>query len=197
MIVTKARLHSLNQSLIPDFSDPLALLVHCHTKIENQLRAMERAVELLCAGAHESRAPAFAAIDSASRHFAVPGLKHTEDEEISLFPRLREHGSDAAREALAAASELELEHRTAEALHGEFDALVLLIARDGSADARQIDHLCELTAHLAALYRPHIRIENEIVFPAAARILTPADLQALGVEMRERRRHLLPQIKTS
>lgn len=191
MIVTNARLHSFKQPLIPDFSDPLALLVHCHTKIETQLRAMERAVELLRVGAAESRELAFAAIDAASRHFAVPGLKHTEDEELSLFPRLRERSSDAAMEALAAAAALEDEHRTAEALHGEFDALVLLTPRDGSADLKQVDRLGELTAHLAALYRPHIRVENEIVFPAAARVLTPHELSSLGAEMRERRRHLL------
>ena len=78
---------------------------------------------------------AFDLIDLACAHFSVPGVKHTKDEEVSLFPRLREYGGAEAEDALAAAEELEIQHRVAERLHAEFDALAARYRRDGSAAA--------------------------------------------------------------
>lgn len=40
MIATK-QLYGIKYSHMPDFSDPLALLIHCHEKIERQLQALE------------------------------------------------------------------------------------------------------------------------------------------------------------
>ncbi|HWQ36679.1 MAG TPA: hemerythrin domain-containing protein [Blastocatellia bacterium] len=180
-------LQLLNQPLIPDFSDPLALLVHCHERIERQLRALERAGELLREGAPETLPMAFVAIDQACAHFAGPGVKHTADEEVSLFPRLRECSQAMVREALAALDELEPQHRTAESLHAEFDAFIALLPRDGLAELSSLDRYEELTAQLTALYRPHIRLENELIFPAAAQALSPEAIALIGAEMRARR----------
>lgn len=187
---------AINQPHIPDFKNPLGLLVHCHERIEGQLRNLERAAEILRGGDRGLLTPAFAAVDMACAHFATPGVKHTEDEEVSLFPRLRERGGSAGQEALAAIAELELQHRTAEHLHTEFDALVARIPRDGSTEMRDIDRFAELVTGLTALYRPHIHTENEIVFPVAARVLPAADIQALGMEMRSRRQFLLQRHPT-
>jgi hypothetical protein len=54
-----------------------------------------------------------------------------------------------------------------------------------------------LVAQLTALYRPHIRLENELVFPVAARILPASEIQALGEEMRARRRLILQKLEAS
>lgn len=182
-------------SHMPDFSNPLALLVHCHEKIDYHLCSLEQAVESLRSGQREKLKYAFADVSMASAHFAVPGVKHTEDEEISLFPRLREHGGEAGQEALAAMEELESQHGEAERIHAEFDALVASMPRDGSADARDVDRFGELIAMLCALYRPHIRVENELVFPVAARVLSAQDIQQLGAEMRARRQVLLQRFQ--
>ena len=139
----------------------------------------------------------FAAVELACAHFATPGVKHTEDEEVSLFPRLRERGGLAGQEALAAMQELEAQHRRAEEIHAEFDGLVAGFPRDGSAEAKDLDRFGELVAQLTSLYRPHIRIENELVFPVAAKVLSSEEIQALGQEMRARRQHLLPQLRST
>lgn len=188
---------TINQPHIPDFTNPLGLLVHCHERIEGQLRNLERAAEILRGGDLRSLPKAFAAAEMACAHFATPGVKHTEDEDASLFPRLREHGGAAGQEALAAMAELETQHRRAEQIHAEFDGLIERIPRDGSAEAKDLDHFNELVADLAALYRPHIRIENELVFPVAASVLTSNEIQALGEEMRARRRHLLQRLEAA
>lgn len=181
---------TINQPHIPDFTRPLGLLVHCHERIEGQLRALERAAEVFSKGEAAMLPFAFAAADAAVAHFATPGVKHTEDEELSLFPRLRERGGAGGAEVLAAVGEMEAQHRAAERIHADFDALVRLMARDGSAEAAQVARFQELVGALAALYRPHIRVENEVVFPVAARVLPAAEVQALGAEMRARRQFL-------
>ena len=191
-------LHLIGQPHIPNFADPLGLLVHCHTRIEGHLRALEQACEILRQPDAKQLPAAFDLIDLACAHFAVPGVKHTEDEEVSLFPRLREYGGTEAEDALAAADELEIQHRVAERLHAELDALAERIPRDASAVAeQQADRLSEIVSILAALYRPHIRVENAIVFPVAARVLSARVVQTIGVEMRARRQGILKSLQAN
>ncbi|HEX7125615.1 MAG TPA: hemerythrin domain-containing protein [Thermodesulfobacteriota bacterium] len=189
-MIPLARLHGL-PGPAPDFSDPLGLLVHCHARIESRLDALERAGELLAGAPHAVLASLFREVDAAVRHFAVAGVLHTEDEEVSLFPRLRRRDRAAGDDALAAMVGLEAEHRTAEGVHRDLDALVARIPRDGSAGADEIERFRELTGRLRSLYTPHIRLENTVVFPIAARVLVPEDLGVIGAEMRARRRPLL------
>lgn len=182
----------INQAHIPDFTKPLGLLVHCHERIEGHLQVLERAAEVLRSGDNGSLPRLFEAVDAACRHFALAGVKHTEDEEISLFPRLREKGGAGGEDALAAMQELETQHRTAEHLHAQFDAFVLTLPRDGSADGRELDCFGDLVAELTALYRPHIQLENNLVFPIAAEVLPAGEIQTLGEEMRARRKDFPP-----
>jgi hemerythrin-like domain-containing protein len=169
-------------------ADPLALLAQCHVKIGHQLDALERATEVLRAGSGGERLSAFFAIDMARALFDGPLIKHTEDEELSLFPRLRLAGSMAASEALAAVGELEAQHRTAERLHQDFARIVETLPRTCDAGERQIAHMGEVVAAICGFHRHHMRIEDEIVFPAAARVLSPEDLRRIAEEMRARRR---------
>lgn len=188
---------NINQPHIPDFTNPLGLLVHCHERIEGQLEILERAAEVLRSGDNRSLPRLFSAIDAACKHFAVAGVKHTEDEDLSLFPRLRENGGNAGEEALAAVAELESQHRTAEELHKQFDNFVLTLPRDGSADTRELDCFSEMVAELVAFYRPHIFMENNLVFPIAGRVLPASEIHALGEEMRERRKDILQKLNAS
>src|SRR6266542_6281366 len=161
------------------------------------MSSLERAAEVLRVGDRQSLPRVFAAIDGAIAHFAVPGVKHTEDEEISLFPRIRQHGGSAGEDALAAITELQSQHRTAEQLHSEFDAFVATFPHDGSADARELDCFGGLVAELTTLYRPHILLENTFVFPIAGRVLPANEIQALGEEMRARRKDILQKLNAS
>ena len=182
---------AINQPHVPDFANPLGLLVHCHERIEGQLETLCRAAEVLRSGDLKSILRAFAAIDAACKHFAIAGAKHTADEEESLFPRLRKHGGAGGEEALAAMTELESQHRTAEQMHKQFDEFVLTLPRDGSADSRELDCFSEMASELFAFYRPHIFMENNLVFPIAGRVLPASEINALGQEMRERRQDIL------
>lgn len=178
------QIHRKDQSapaFIPDFTNPLGLLVHCHGKIETQLRSLEQAVRLLQGGDPAAVSPALRAVEAAQAHFNGPGVRHTEDEEESLFPRLRRFAGPSENEALGALDRLEAEHRTAEQAHAHFDAVL-------AASDLDVDELERCVAALVALYEPHMRLENEVIFPAAARALPPDEIRALGLEMRARRR---------
>ena len=183
--------YTIGQPPVPNFADPLGLMSHCHRKIESYLAGLAAAGKTLLGGGAVETAGAFQVIDAAREHFAVRGRKHTEDEEVSLFPRLREYGGHEAEDALAALAALETEHRVAEGVHAEFDELVEWLPRDGSAGVKEIILFNELVAELADLYRPHIRVEDEIIFPAAARVIPPDALSIIGQEMLARRRELL------
>lgn len=174
-------------AFVPDFTNPLGLLVHCHRKIEAQLGALERAARVLREGDPSSMPMAFGAIAAAQAHFAGPGTKHTADEEESLFPRLRRYGGPSERGALEALEELEAEHRVADRAHADFDLLVAGMTSGMSLSGRDLDALDRCVAALVALYGPHIVLENEVIFPAAARSIPPEELLAVGQEMRARR----------
>jgi pyridoxamine 5'-phosphate oxidase len=176
---------------IPDFDDPLGLLVHCHKKIEAQLASLERAVPLLRQGDAETVDAALGAIAAARAHFAGPGVKHTADEDESLFPRLRRYAGATEREVLAALDELEAQHRVAEQAHASFDALAEALARGGAELESSLDAVDAGVAGLVRLYGPHILLENDVIFPAAARAIPPDELLAIGREMRARRADML------
>ena len=184
-------LYTMGQPHLPNFADPLGLMSHCHRKIEGYLAGLATSGEKLLGSSTEERAAGFRIIDAAREHFAVRGPKHTEDEEISLFPRLREYGGHEVEDAIAALAALETEHRVAEGVHSEFDELIERLPRDGSAAMKEIYLFNELVTELTDLYRPHIRVEDEIIFPTAARVMPSNVLLMIGEEMRARRRELL------
>ena len=175
----------------PDFTDPLGLLVHCHVKIELQLESLERAVRMLANDDGEATPFAMAIIAAARAHFSGPAVRHTADEEASLFPRLRRFASDSENGLLAALKELESQHRDLDVVHARFDELIDIAWREPRPGQLEVDELELTVGEMLGIYRPHIQMENEIIYPEAARILAPDELLAVGNEMRARR-GLLP-----
>jgi|CXWL01.1.fsa_nt_gi pyridoxamine 5'-phosphate oxidase len=171
----------------PDFTDPLGLLVHCHVKIELQLEALERAVRMLANDDGEAIPFAIAIIAAARAHFSGPAVRHTADEEVSLFPRLRRFASDSDSGLIAALRELESQHRCLDAVHAKFDELIDTAGPEPESGQLDVDDLELTVGELLGVYRPHFQMENEIIFPEAARILSPAEILAVGQEMRARR----------
>jgi len=171
----------------PDFSDPLGLLVHCHVKIELQLESLERAVRMLAYDDGEATPFAMAIIAAARSHFSGPAVRHTADEEASLFPRLRKFASDSENGLLAALKELEGQHQDLDVVHARFDELIDIAGPEPGPGQIDVDELELTVGEMLGIYRPHIQMENEIVYPEAARILSPGELLAVGQEMRARR----------
>lgn len=148
----------------------------CHRRIEQRLAAMERAAAALGA----NRKEALAALDGALRFLDTSGALHTEDEEESVFPRLRARMEPGERTFLAG---LEHDHAEAGMIHRRLRELA---AKAGEG----LEHDGELRGaveQLAALYRRHIESEDATLTAYARALLTPQERLAIADEMRGRR----------
>jgi hemerythrin-like domain-containing protein len=168
------------------FAAPLGLMSDCHRRIERFL-----AVLVTITRARQGRPlpdADRAAFESALRYFATAAPNHTADEEESLFPRLRQLDDPKVRAAIEAVDQLEADHRVADHHHA---AVETLGRRWLEAGALPVPDCLALGDHLAALerlYRRHIKIEDEQLFPAARRALPAETIAAVGREMAERRK---------
>jgi hemerythrin-like domain-containing protein len=166
------------------FDDPLGMLADCHRRIE-------RFLDILCGVAQQAQDRPLSseergAVEAALHYFREAGPRHNRDEEESVFPRLRGCGAD---EALDEMRRLEAEHGEAREQHDELDGLYSRLIEEGTLSLRDTSRLQTSAANLRQIYGEHIRIEEEIVFPCAARLIAPKELAAIGAEFRVRREH--------
>jgi hemerythrin-like domain-containing protein len=167
------------------FDEPLGLLTDCHRRIERFLGQLLTVAEAARGG--ELAAEQREALDVALRYFREAAPLHTADEEASLFPRLRDVDSDAARAALAALAELEADHNAADIAHAEIDRLGARWLADGRLPADDAQRLADLLRGLQATYARHIAVEDQQVFPLAGQLLEAGSLTEVGREMAVRR----------
>lgn len=176
---------ALGQQGQPGFDRPLELMSDCHRRIEGFLGVFARVLDRY--GSRELDEEGRVALRTAQRYFRVGAPKHTEDEEHSLFPRLRELGRDDLRDLLEAAERLEREHAEAETLHASVDARVAGWLESGRLSRTDSDAIAADLERLDRLYAEHIGFEDEVLFPAAARALGADALRRIGEEMAARR----------
>ncbi len=167
-----------------NFTDPTGLLSDCHRRVEMFLGSLEVVAQTIDnpATGETSRA-----LESALRYFGQSAPKHTADEEESLFPRLRQIQHPEVRSAFARLEQLEEEHRWAAPLHAEVKRLGAQYLSTGNLSSPEVEAFRKAVASLASMYKQHIRFEDELVFPLAARMLSDADKAAIADEMAGRR----------
>lgn len=164
------------------FDDPIGMLKDCHRRVEHFL-------DILCRVVSEAPGRALnsgeqSAIDAALHYFSESGPRHNMDEEESLFPRLRSLNAAAV---LADVRRLESEHHHAATLHDQTAQLYTSWIVDGFLNAEATARLQAITRNLRDLYREHIQIEEEVVFPFAEKQLDRNALATIGVEFKLRR----------
>ncbi len=160
--------------------DPLEHLFACHRRVEQRLETLARAGERFSG----ERGEALRAIDGCLEFFATNGVRHTADEEESLFPRLLSHLSPNDKAVIEG---LEEDHVTAGYLHAELNELAAALHRSPSGEA-PIAAFRECVRVLTVLYGRHIAIEDTQVAALARQHLTAADRTAVSEEMKQRRR---------
>ena len=174
-----------------NFTDPTGLLSDCHRRIEMFMATLDAVAAVI------DRPPAedtVRALESALRYFGEAAPKHTADEEVSLFPRLRQMGHPEIDSALAELEHLEDEHRWAARLHAEVERLGVQYLSMKKLSDIEIEQFRAAVTSLAAMYKRHIGIEDELVFPLAARMLSGAEKSAIAEEMARRRKvKLVPE----
>jgi hemerythrin-like domain-containing protein len=167
------------------FSDPTALLSDCHRRIEMFLATLAKVgadIERpLSKGTRDS-------LEAALRYFREAAPKHTADEEQSVFPRIRQSSAADVKSALASLDALEQEHRRADSLHAQVEVLGRRCLEHGHLSIADANEYQQAVAELASIYKEHIAIEDDVVFPIAGRILSAAEKVTIGEEMAARRR---------
>lgn len=127
------------------------------------------------------------ALESALRYFREAPPKHTADEEQSLFPRLRQMHSPDVEAAIERLVLLEHDHLLAGSLRAEVENLGQRYLEAGSLESRGVEAFRKATASCISIYKQHISIEDDLVFPLAARLLSSSDKAAIADEMARRR----------
>ena len=168
-----------------DFTDPVGVLRDCHRRIERFLRVLRTLGEEADGG--PLPAERRKALETSLRYFREGAPRHIQDEEASLFPRLRRQNDAKVSSVLAIVERLESDHATVEAWHQELDALGRCWLEQGVLDPTSISRFRQLTAQLSRLYGEHIRVEDDELFPLAVSILPEKDLTVMGQEMADRR----------
>jgi iron-sulfur cluster repair protein YtfE (RIC family) len=166
------------------FSEPTAFLSDCHRRIEMFLGFLQAAAKVADQNLNDETAQA---LTSALRYFREAAPKHTADEEESLFPRLRQVNQPDVQSALSKLEELEKDHRWAARLHAEVERLGTLYLSKGCLPKVETENFRAAVDSLACMYQEHIRVEDELVFPIAARALPRPEQITIGKEMAARR----------
>lgn len=167
------------------FTDPTGLLSDCHRRVEMFLGSLQAVAQVID---HAPAEETSRALESALRYFAQAAPKHTADEEESLFPRLRLLHDPEIESAFSKLQQLEQDHRWAAPLHANVERLGTLYLSTGSLSRSEVEEFRKDVAHLAEMYKQHISVEETVVFPLAARMLSAAEKMAMAEEMAGRRK---------
>jgi hemerythrin-like domain-containing protein len=167
------------------FSEPTGILSDCHRRIEMFLNSLQQVAALLD---RPLDTEARSALEASLRYFREAAPKHTADEEESLFPRLRQMNDPELQSAIKTLDPLEREHERADALHHEIDQLGRKCLHAAPLSAEQVQRFRNAVAELSSIYKEHIRIEDEVVFPIAGKLLPANEKAAIAEEMALRRK---------
>ncbi len=166
-----------------DFNDPLGLLSDCHRRIEQFLEVL---IKICDKAAGAPMLPEeIVALRKSVDYFRNAAPKHTADEEDSLFPRLR--AAPEGQAALDCMAALESDHDAASRDHQKVDSLAQRWLEMGILDSRELREMKQALERLSRTYARHIAIEDQELFPLAARALPADKLAEVGREMAERR----------
>ena len=164
----------------PTFDHPLEMLLACHGKISRQCDTLRKLAAHL--NTHGCDMQARQAAIGILRYFDTAGKFHHQDEENDLFPALRTSGGDERERVDALLQRLLKEHVVMQAAWSGLRPVLLQLAEgmdvrlDGSLADRFIDS-----------HTGHIAVENAELLPLASRLLTPEQLQQIGMRMAQRR----------
>lgn len=160
------------------FDDPVALLMACHDRVRQYAGLTLKLAEYLAD--HDTDAQARAAANSILRYFDVAAPLHHQDEEEDLFPLLAERGDEMLK-ALVGIAMFE-QHVALAALWQQVRTRLLAIAAGESADLP-----LALATEFARQYPAHALVEDEQIYPFAAKLLSAEELAVLGQSMASRR----------
>ena len=163
------------------FDQPVEMWLACHERVKRFAALLGRLADHLRRQGADEDAEVTAA--SIRRYFNEAAPRHHEDEEVDMFPRLRERlDPDADKVVLDVLDQVEADHLEMAGVWKSLDAELSKLSRGAPADLRQ-----ETIDRFATMYHHHIDAEERVLLPALKRVLHRSDWTAVGRAMAERR----------
>lgn len=166
--------------------DPIDHLLHCHDRIERSLITIQNAVVGLRLAEPILRTEAAGALDYELATLQLLTRLHEEDEEKTLFPRLKAKVGDSNKALNDLLAQSESQHRKNDALFEELaKAIKVICAGPGNRADSAMDDLERLVKELAALHGPHMNLEKEHIFSGLRQQFNADELAVMQAEMKK------------
>jgi len=165
----------------PDFSQPLAVLKHCHERIRKQLQTLQKLLAHL--PQHGADDDARKAAQAVQKYFNTAAPLHHEDEEQNLMPMLQATARDADAVLLAGL----VPGILADHQQMERDWHIINAQLDKIANGQGSELSADDVQRFGAVYATHMTIEEGDIAPMAKRLFSPEQMAQLGSAMQARR----------
>jgi hemerythrin-like domain-containing protein len=163
------------------FDQPVEMWLACHERVQRFAALLSRLIEHV--GTHGADQDAQVTATSIRRYFNEAAPRHHEDEEVDMFPRLRERlNADADKAVLDVLEQVEADHLEMAQLWKALDEELAHVARGNPVELSQA-----AVDRFATMYHHHIDAEERVLLPALKRALSAHDWQQVGRAMAERR----------
>ena len=166
------------------FEQPFDMLDACHERVQRSLQLLaDLRGYLHSKGCDDS---ARQAARDVWRYFEIAAPLHHQDEELHIFPALRERcAQDAPLQSLVA--QLQQDHLDMHALWSQTVRGALLALADGQQSVFNEEQDAAFDI-FQQRYARHLTWEDELAYPAARKAVSPSEQQSMGEEMAARRR---------
>ena len=172
---------SLSSSQPKSSEDAVELLVGCHQRIRHFTGVAAKLAHAQGAAPDEVRQAA----GSVHRYYSVSLPLHEADEDQTLQPRLRAVADQQVRHALLVMGE---QHQAIDELIERLLPLLVLVRNNPDALAEVGGEMCCITKALEEIFRAHLQMEEEVIFPAIRSALPESARGEILREMQERRK---------
>lgn len=173
-------LHTIGRA--PRNADLVELLVECHARI----RFFTGLAIAVGERGDASWEDIIDGCERVERYFTLALPRHIRDEEDSILPRLRGRSAELDTALLAMAAEHASHTSGLEELCKR-----CVTVRTNPADPGARAALAQVARHLSAEFEPHLKNEEELIFPAIRKLLSTEEQSDIVVELRARRKDLL------
>ncbi len=161
--------------------DAVDLLVGCHHRIRHFTGVAVKLAHAHGAASDEIRKAA----GSVHRYYSVSLPLHEADEDQTLQPRLRAVANQQICHALLAMSD---QHQAIDELLERLLPLLMLL-RDNPDTLHKVGgEMCSVTKALDEMFRAHLQMEEEVIFPAIRSSLPESTRAEMLLEMQKRRK---------
>ncbi len=161
--------------------DAVDLLMGCHQRIRHFTAVAVKLAHAQGATAEEI----VQAVSSVYRYYSISLPLHEADEEQTLRPRLDAIGDDKLRHALVAMND---QHQAIDDLLERLLPLLTMVRNNPQTLHATGGEMCSITKALEEMFRAHLQMEEEVIFPAIREALPENTRAEMLSEMKGRRK---------